>query len=218
VSKIVSVSEAISKVKDGMTIMCGGFLGLGAPNKVLLALSKTGVKNLTVICNDGSKPGLGLALLISNGQVKKLIATHIGVNPEVGKKMNAGEMAVTLVPQGTLAEVIRAGGAGLGGVLTPTGFGTIIAEGKQTVVVDGKNYLLEKPMHADIALINGCKVDKAGNVWYKGITRNFNVVMATAADTVIVEADNVVEIGEIEPENVVTQSILVDYIVDGGKI
>lgn len=217
-SKIVSVNEALAQVKDGMTVMVGGFLGQGGPNKLLTALSKTGVKDLTVICNDGSKPGLGLALLISNGQVKKLIASHIGVNPEVGKKMNAGEMEVTLVPQGSLAEKIRAGGAGLGGILTPTGYGTIAGEGKQTLTVDGKNYLLETPLRADVALICGYKVDKAGNVWYKGTARNFNVVMATAADTVIVEADHVVEIGEIEPENVVTQSILVDYIVDGGKI
>jgi len=217
-SKVVTVTEALLKIKDGMTIMCGGFLGLGAPNKFLLALSQTGVKELTIICNDGSKPGMGLAHLITNGQVKKLIATHIGVNPEVGKKMNAGELEVTLVPQGSLAEMIRAGGAGLGGILTPTGFGTIVAEGKQTIVVDGKNYLLEKPLRADVALINGCKVDKAGNIWYRGTARNFNVVMATAADFVIAEADNVVEIGSIEPENVVTPGILVDYIVDGGTM
>ncbi|NCB62158.1 MAG: CoA transferase subunit A [Clostridia bacterium] len=217
-SKIVAVNEAVAQIKDGMTIMCSGFLGQGGANKVLLALSKTGVKDLTVICNDGSKPGLGLGLLITNGQVKKLIASHIGLNPEVGKKMNAGELEVTLVPQGSLAEKIRAGGAGLGGILTPTGFGTIVAEGKQTITVDGKNYLLETPLHADVSLINGYKVDKSGNVWYRGTARNFNVVMATAADTVIVEADHVVEIGEIEPENVVTPGILVDYIVDGGKI
>lgn len=217
-SKLISATEAAAKIKDGMTVMIGGFLGHGAPNKILDEVAKSGVKDLTIICNDGSVPGVGLAKVISNGQVKKLIATHIGLNPEVGQKMNSGEIEVTLVPQGSMAEKVRAGGAGLGGVLTPTGFGTIVAEGKQVLELEGRKYLLEMPLHADVALINGYNIDKAGNVWYKGTNRNFNVVMATAADLVIAEADNVVEIGTIEPENVVTQSILVDYIVDGGSI
>lgn len=217
-SKLISASDAVSKIKDGMTVMVGGFLGLGGPNKLLEALSKTGVKDLTVICNDGSKPGIGLALLITNGQVKKLIASHIGLNPEIGQKMNTGELEVVLVPQGSLAEKIRSGGAGLGGALTPTGFGTIIAEGKQVIEVEGRQYLLETPLRADVALINGYKIDPAGNVWYKGTNRNFNAVMATAADLVIAEADTLVALGDIEPENVVTQGILVDYFVDGGSI
>jgi len=216
-AKIVTMKEAAGMIKDGSKVMVSGFLGAGGPSKLLHEVAQTGVKNLTVMANDGAKTGWALGELISNGQVKKLIATHIGLNPEVGKKMNAGEMEVELVPQGSFAEKIRAGGAGLGGVLTKTGLGTIIADGKQVINIDGTDFLLEKPLHADVALICGYKVDKNGNVWYKGSARNFNVVMATAADLVICEADNIVELGEIEPENVMTPGILVDYIVDGGK-
>lgn len=226
--KLISLEKAVSLVKDGMTVMVGGFMGCGNPHKILDALSKSNVKDLTVICNDGSMPNgpdgsemYGLAKLIHNRQLKKLIATHVGLNPEVAAQMNEGTLEVTLIPQGSLAEMIRAGGAGLGGVLTPTGFGTIVEEADHVhgvVEIDGKEFLLEKPIRADLALINGYKVDRLGNVWYKGTTRNFNQVMATAADTVIVEADNLVEIGGIEPENVVTGSVLVNYIVDGGKL
>ena len=214
---LVSVEEAAGLIKDGDTVMIGGFMGCGNPHKVIDALVKKGTKNLTVMCNDGAYPEFGVAKLIANGQVKKLIATHVGLNPEVGKRMNSGELQVELIPQGTFVERIRCGGNGMGGFLTPTGFGTIVADGKQVISLDGKDYLLELPLKAHVALICGNKIDPIGNIWYKGATRNFNVVMATAADLVIAEADNVVGLGEIEPENIVTQGIFVDYIVDGGR-
>ena len=156
--------------------------------------------------------------LVVNKQIKKLIASHVGTNPETGKQMHTGEMEVVLVPQGTLAEQVRAGGAGLGGFLTPTGVGTIVEEGKEKIVIDGKTYLLELPLRADIALIAGEMVDKFGNIVYQGATRNFNNLMATAADIVIVEAESVVEVGELDPNHVVTPGIFVDYIYNGGAI
>ena len=215
-NKVISIDEAIGHIEDGMTIMIGGFLGCGSPHKLIDLLVKKGVKNLTLICNDSGFPEIGSGKLVVNKQIKKLIASHVGTNRETGNQMNSGEMEVVLVPQGTLAEQIRAGGAGLGGFLTPTGVGTVIEEGKQKMEIDGKTYLLEKPLKADVALIAGETVDKFGNVVYYGATRNFNQLMATAADLVIVEANNVVEVGEIDPNNVVTSGIFVDYIVNGG--
>lgn len=219
--KFVSPQEAVELIHDGMSIMIGGFLGCGNPHHIIDALVEKGVKDLTIIANDSPATGYGLARLIDNHQVKRFIASHVGMNQNVADQMNAGELEVWLVPQGSLAEMVRAGGGGLGAVVTPTGLGTLVEEsplvhGKLTV--DGREYLVMKPVHADMALICGHTVDKAGNVWYKGTTRNFSNLMATAADVVICEADNVVEIGEIEPENVVTQGIFVDYIVDGGKL
>lgn len=219
-AKIVSLSEAVGLVKDGMTVMVGGFLSAGAANEVLHALAESGVKDLTVICNDGGLPAKGrcLAELIHNGQVKHLMATHIGMNPEVGQKMNDGSMQVTLVPQGSMAEKIRAGGYGLGGVLTPTGLGTPVGEeaGKEVIEIDGKEYLLEKPLHADIALIYGSVADKYGNVKIHGDARNFNTVMAFAAETVICQADEVIDM--MDPDDVLIPGVLVNYIVDGGKL
>ena len=217
-AKQVSMQEAAALVKDGMTIMVGGFLSVGGANELLHAIAETGVKNLTLICNDGGQPALehGVHEMIHNGQFKEMYATHIGINPEVGQMMNEGTMKVTLVPQGSMAEKIRAGGYGLGGVLTPTGIGTPVGEeaGKKLVEVNGKKFLLEEPLHADIAIIYGTQVDKYGNIRYHGTTRNFNVVMASAADTVVVQADEIVDM--IDPDDVVVQGILVDYIVDGG--
>lgn len=215
-NKVISVDEAISKIEDGMTIMVGGFLGCGSPHKIIDALVKKGINDLTLICNDSGFPEIGVGKLVVNRQIKKLITSHIGTNRETGNQMNAGEMEVNLVPQGTLAEQVRSGGAGLGGFLTPTGVGTIVEEGKEKIVVDGKTYLLEKPLRADVALIAGAKVDKFGNIVYRGATRNFNNLMATAADMVIVEANDIVEIGEIDPNDVITSGIFIDYIVNGG--
>ena len=185
--KFVSIEEAVKLIPDGATVMFGGFMGCGSAHKFIDALSKSGVKDLTMICNDGSMPGgpmgedyYGVANLIHNKQVKKLIATHVGLNPEVAtQSMQDGTLEVVLIPQGSLAEMIRADGAGLGGVLTPTGVGTIVEDsplclGKQTI--DGKEYLLMKALKADFALVNAHFVDKAGNMWYKGTTRNFNTV------------------------------------------
>lgn len=215
-------------IQDGATIMVGGFLGCGSAHKLLKALGESGKKNLTIIANDAgmgtSSTGVeyyGIAQLIHNHQVSHLIATHVGMTPEVGTQSNEGTLKVDLIPQGTLAEMIRAGGAGLGGVLTPTGVGTIVEDkeefvyGKQTL--DGKEYLMMKPLKADFALVNAYYIDTVGNMWYKGTTRNFNTVMATAADVVIAEADHLVEAGDILPENVVTPGAYLSYVVDGGK-
>ena len=225
---VLTAAEAAKMIPDGATIMCGGFLACGQARAIVKELVKLGTKDLTLIANDmGRATGpsgeefFGIAELIHNHQVKRVIATHVGMTPDVGtQNMVDKTLTVDLVPQGSLAEMIRAGGAGLGGVLTPTGVGTIVEDsplclGKQTI--DGKEYLLMKPLHADFALVNAYKIDKAGNMWYKGTTRNFNVVAATAADVVIAEADNLVEIGAIEPENVVTPGAYIKYIVDGGK-
>lgn len=215
-NKIVSIDEAIDHIKDGMTIMVGGFLGCGSPHRLMDALEKKGVKDLTLICNDSGFPEIGAGKLVVNKQIKKLIASHVGTNRETGNQMNSGEMEVVLVPQGTLAEQVRAGGAGLGGFLTPTGVGTIVEEGKEKMVIDGKTYLLEMPLRADVALIAGEIVDEFGNIVYYGATRNFNSLMATAADLVIVEAEKVVKVGDLDPNDVVTSGIFVDYIVNGG--
>ena len=219
--KYVSVKEAASQVKDGMTVMIGGFLGCGNPHHIIDEIVKSGVKNLTIIANDSPKTGYGLAKLIDNHQVKLLIASHVGMNQNVADQMNAGQMEVNLIPQGSLAEMVRAGGGGLGGIITPTGLATPVEESPwahSKITIDGKEYLVMKPLHADIALLEAHTVDKAGNCWFKGTSRNFNDLMATAADTVIVEANHVVEIGGIEPENVMAQGILVKYVVDGGTL
>jgi len=225
-SKFISIEEAVKLIPDGASVMFGGFMGCGNAHKFVDALSKSGVKDLTMICNDGSMPGgpmgedfYGVAKLIHNKQVKKLIATHVGLNPEVGIQSFDGTLETILVPQGSFVEMIRAGGAGLGGVLTPTGVGTIIEDsplclGKQNI--NGRDYLLMAPIHADFAVISGYKIDKAGNVWYKGDTSNFSIAMATAADTVIAEAEMIVELGEIAPEDVRTSGVFVDYVVEGG--
>lgn len=213
--KFITVDEAVAKIKSGMTLMIGGFLAAGTPNKIVEALSKTDVKDLTIIANDTAYPDKGIGLLITNKQVKKVIASHIGTNPNTIQQLNDKELIVEFSPQGTLAERIRCGGAGLGGVLTPTGIGTVVEEGKQKLTIDGKEYLLEKPLHADIALIGANIADETGNLIYKGTTQNFNPMMATAADLVIVEAQEVVKTGEIPMENVHTPGIYVNYIVRG---
>lgn len=225
-NKLIPIDEAVSKIPDGASIMFGGFMGCGSAHKIIRALASSDVRDLTIICNDASMPNgpdgdefYGVAKLIHNRQVKKLIASHVGLNPEVAEQMNEGSLEVVLVPQGSLVEMIRAGGAGLGGVLTPTGIGTIVEESEHVqgkIEIEGKAYLIEKPLKADISIINGYQVDKSGNVWYKGTTRNFNQVMATAGALVIAEADNIIEVGEIAPENVMTPGVFVDFIVEGG--
>ncbi len=216
-AKLISVTEAARMIYDGSVLMVGGFMGCGSPHKLLDKILERNVKNLTIICNDAGLPEYGVGKLICNGNVSKLVASHIGLNPSAGQKMNSGEMEVELVPQGTLAESIRCGGAGLGGVLTPTGIGTVVADGKQVIEIREKKYLLEEPVFADFALITGYRIDRAGNVFYRGATRNFNPLMATAADIVIAEADTVVEIGEIQQENIHTPGLFIDYIVNGGQ-
>ncbi len=220
--RFVSIAEAAALVSDGASIMVGGFMGCGSAHRFLAELANRDVRNLTVYCNDAAmlngpdgEEYYALAKLIHNRQVTKLIASHVGLNPEVAAQMAEGSLEVVLIPQGSLVEMIRAGGMGLGGVLTPTGVGTIVEEADHVhskVEIDGRVYLLEKPLRADFAVICGYQIDRMGNVWYKGTTRNFNEVMALAADVVIAEAEQVVEIGAIRPEDVVTPGILVDYV------
>ncbi|MZQ96430.1 MAG: 3-oxoacid CoA-transferase subunit A [Acidaminobacter sp.] len=216
-NKIISIDEAALKIHDGMTVMIGGFLGCGTPERMIDKLVELGIKDLTIIANDTSFPDKGLGKLIVSKQVKKAIVSHIGTNKETGRQMTEGETEVVLVPQGTLIEQIRAGGVGLGGVLTPTGLGTIVEEGKQKLTIEGKEYLLELPLRADVALLYGSKVDRKGNVYYNGTTRNFNSIIAMAADLVIVEAVELVEVGEIHPNDVMTPGVLVHAIVGGDQ-
>ena len=191
--KVLSVKDAINLIQDGASVMISGFLDCGAPQILVDELVNQNKQNLTMIANDTTFPHLDKGKLIVNKQVKKLITTHIGTNPETGRQMQAGEIDVELIPMGTFIEKIRAKGSGLGGVLTPTGVGTILEENKQVMEIDGKRFIYEKPLGADFALIYGSKVDKHGNVSLYGTTKNFNQVMATAAETVIVQADELVE-------------------------
>src|SRR3989339_1754980 len=183
-NKLVSLPEVVEKLKDGMTIMVGGFLNSGAPLTILNTIAESGVKNLTIICNDAGFIDKGVGKIIANGQVKKLITSYVGSNPSAIDLMNNSEMEIEFSPQGTLIERIRAAGAGLGGVLTPTGLGTTVENGKQVIELDDKKFILEKPIKADISFIGASISDKMGNLYYKGTTRNFNPLMAMAADVV----------------------------------
>lgn len=211
-NKTVTAEQAVSGIKDGAVIMFGGFLGCGTPEVLIDALLEKGVKDITVICNDTATPTTGVGRLVAAKRVRKVIASHIGTNPETGAQMNSGETEVELIPQGTLAERIRCAGYGLGGVLTPTGLGTEAEKGKEIIVSEGKSYLLEKPLKADFAVLGASLADKSGNLFFKGTTKNFQPLMATAADTVIVYAEKLVETGEIDPDTVDTPGIFVDYI------
>ena len=211
-NKVKTLEEIKSLFKDDMTIMIGGFLGNGAPLKLIDALVEKNVKNLTIIGNDTCFENQGVGKLLANGQVKKIVASYIGGNTETGRLMNEGKLEAELIPQGSLAEKIRAAGAGLGGILTPTGVGTIVADGKDTITVNNREYLLEMPIKADLALIKGSIVDDFGNVVYKGTTKNFNTSMALAGDLVIVEAETLVRCGEIDPDLIHTPGVIVDYI------
>lgn len=215
--KLRKVNEVVELVKDGDVVMIGGFLSVGAPLEVIDALVEKGTKDLTIICNDTAFVDSGIGKLVVNKQVKRVITSHIGTNKETGRQMLAGETQVDLVPQGTLIEQIRAGGFGLGGVLTATGVGTAVEEGKQIVEVDGKKYLLEKPLRADVALVFANTVDEFGNMNFHGSTRNFNHLMPTAADLVIVETDKVVRVGDLDQDLVHTPGIFVDYVVERGQ-
>lgn len=223
-NKFITAREAAAMVKDGTVLMVGGFMGHGSPDAIIQALVDSDVQDLVIACNDTGVPEgadkhgfRGISELVARHKIKTLYATHIGLNPETGRQMSEGTLEVHLIPQGTFAERIRCAGFGLGGVLTPTGIGTDVAAGKQVITVDGKDYLLETPLRGDIALIRGSIVDTLGNVYYKGTTNNFNSVMAMACKTVIVEAEEIVEPGEIAPEHIMTPFVCVDYIVRGGK-
>lgn len=216
---VISAEDAAKMVREGDLVHVGGFLACGSPLGILAALAALGTKNLTLVCNDTAvldeKNGriTGVAPLVKNRQFRKMIISHIGTNPESQRQMNAGETEVVLVPQGTLAERIRAAGCGLGGILSGTGLGTEVQEGKQVVEVQGRKFLVEEALPGDVALIKAKKADKAGNLVYSKTARNFNPLMAMACKTVIVEAEEIVEIGEIDPDQVHTPCILVDYLV-----
>ena len=210
---ILTPAQAVAKIKSGMTLMIGGFLAAGSPHKILNELAASDITDLTIICNDTAFPDRGIGLLIAAKKVKKVIVSHIGTNPLTIEQFNNKETEVVFVPQGTLAEQVRCGGSGLGGVLTPTGLGTVVAEGKQVINLDGKDYLLEKALRGDIALLGSTIADTVGNLHYKGTTHNFNPLMAMACDTVIAEPEELVQAGDILMENVHTQGILVDYLV-----
>lgn len=214
---IKNIDEAIKEIKSGTSIMVGGFLGVGAPIRILDNLAETDIKDLTVISVVTSNPAgdFDLAKLVSNKQIKKVITSHTGTNPELVKQYLNGEVEIEYNPMGTWTERIRAAGAGLGGILTPTGIGTEMEEGREKIVVDGKEYLLYPPLKADVAIVKAHRADKAGNLDYRGVALNSNPVIATAANLVIAEVDEIVEVGEIEPNNIVTPGIFVDIIVQG---
>ncbi|MDB8805090.1 3-oxoacid CoA-transferase subunit A [Romboutsia sp. 1001216sp1] len=216
-SKVVSLEILKNLFKDDMTIMIGGFLGCGTGEILIDSLIESGAKNLTIIGNDTSFVDKGIGRLIVNNQVKKVIASHIGTNAETGRLMNEGKLEVELSPQGTLIERVRAGGFGLGGILTPTGVGTLVEENKEKITVNDKEYLLELPLRADIALVKGSLVDTFGNTVYKGTTKNFNPMIAMASDLVIVEAEEVVEAGSLDKEMIMTPGVVVDYIIKEAK-
>lgn len=213
---MITALEAAEKVKSGDVVLIGGFLDTGTPNRIVDALVDLGTSELTLVNNDTAFPDRGVGKLVVNKQFSKIITSHIGTNKETGRQMISGETEVLLTPQGTLAEQVRAGGTGLGGVLTKTGLGTAVENGKQKIVVQGEEYLVEAPIRGNIALIYANKADKFGNMQFHGATRNFNTLMAMAADLVILEVDELVEIGEIDQDSVHLPGIFVDYIVDGG--
>ena len=212
--KGITCTSAVEMIADGATLMIGGFMSVGAPHRLIEELIRQRKKNLTVISNDTGRPGIGIGKLIDAKLVKKVIASHIGTNPETQRQVIAGELEAILTPQGTLAEQIRCAGFGLGGVLTTTGIGTTVGEGKQLVEVNGKQYLLELPLRADFALLAAHRSDYRGNLEYSLTARNFNAVMAVAADCVIAEPEHIVPMGVIAPDNVVTPFCCVDYIVE----
>ncbi len=212
-NKIISIEEAANMLKSGMTLMAGGFLGVGGPNKIMDVIAEKDIKDLTLIANDTAFIDTGIGKLVAKKMLKKVIASHIGTNKETGNQMNSGELEVELSPQGTLAERVRAGGYGLGGILTPTGIDTVVEEGKQIIESDGKKYILEKPLKAEIAYLKGAKADKDGNIFCAKSTKNFNALMAFAADVVVVEVEEIMESGNLDPEIITIPCVLVDYVV-----
>ncbi len=217
-NKVVTVEEAMKHCFNGMTVLLPGFVNVGVPEVLIDGLIEAGITDLKVISNNTSVKGRGIGKLVHENRIKHITCSHIGNNTETVEKVVAGEIDITFTPQGTLCERVRAGGAGLGGILTPTGLGTPIEEGKQIIEVDGKKYILELPLHADVALIHAWKADKMGNLVYRRTARNFNEIFATAADFVIVEAEEIVEVGELDPDEIMTPGFITDLIVQGNKL
>lgn len=216
--KAITVANAVEIIPDGASLMIGGFMGVGSPHRLIAELVRQGRKNLTVIANDTARPGFGIGQLMDVRAVKRLVVSHIGTNPETQRQMIAGEVEVELCPQGTLAERIRAAGYGLGGVLTATGVGTTVAENKREIEIDGKQFLLETPITADFALIAAHRADYHGNLDYALTARNFNPIMAMSGATVIAEAAEIVPVGVIPPDEVMTPAVLVDHLVEREKV
>jgi acetate CoA/acetoacetate CoA-transferase alpha subunit len=214
--KAVSAEEAVAMIPNGASVMVGGFMGVGTPERLLDELVRQRRSGLSIICNDAAVPGKGVGKLFDAALVSSLIGSHIGLNPKVQQQMMANTIAVDLIPQGTFVERIRAGGYGLGGVLTPTGVGTIVAEGKRRIEIDGKEFLVETALRAQYALVHCFLADYLGNLAYALTARNFNPIMAMAADTVIVTAEHIVPVGVIAPDHVVTPAPLVDYLITNG--
>jgi acetate CoA/acetoacetate CoA-transferase alpha subunit len=211
--RTISVEEAVEQIPHHASLLIGGFMGVGTPDRVISEIVRQKKRDLTVIANDTASPGIGIGKLISAKLVHQVIASHIGLNPETQQQMMAEDLRVDLVPQGTLIERIRAGGYGLGGVLTSTGLGTVVEEGKQKIEVDGRTYLVETALRADFALVHAFLADYIGNLAYALTARNFNPIVAMAGDTVIASADHIVPVGVIPPDNVVTPATIVDYLI-----
>jgi acetate CoA/acetoacetate CoA-transferase alpha subunit len=216
--KTVPLKDAVAMIPEGAVVMAGGFMGVGSPQRVIDELVRQRRGSLTLVCNDTARPGLGVGCLIDAGLVKKVITSHIGTNPVTQQRMLDGSVEVELVPQGTLAERVRAGGFGLGGILTPTGVGTLVAEGKRTVEIDGRCFLLETALKADFSLINAKRADYYGNLEYTLTARNFNPLMAMAAATTIAEAESIVPVGVIPPDSVATPGVLVHILVGRERL
>jgi 3-oxoacid CoA-transferase subunit A len=214
---LADAAEAVAQIPDGATIMMGGFGLCGIPENLIAALHARAAKDLTVISNNAGVDDFGIGILLRARQVRKMISTYVGENKEFERQFLAGELVVELIPQGTFAERIRAGGAGIGGFFTPTGVGTVVAEGKETRVIDGKAHVLERPLRADFAFVKAWKGDSAGNLVYRRTARNFNPVMATAARTTIAEVERLVEPGELDPDHVHTPGIFVRHILQGAR-
>jgi acetate CoA/acetoacetate CoA-transferase alpha subunit len=214
----IGPAAAAAMVPDGASVMIGGFMGVGSPHRIIAALAARGARGLTVIANDTARPGVGIGKLITAGCVARAIVSHIGTNPETQKKMLAGEIVVELVPQGTLAERVRAAGAGLGGVLTRTGLGTLVAEGKRVIAVDGEEFLLETALSADVALLAARTADYTGNLAYSLTARNFNPLMAMAARLVIAEPDEIVPLGVLPPDAVHTPGVVVHHLLERPRL
>jgi acetate CoA/acetoacetate CoA-transferase alpha subunit len=211
--KVISIQDAVALIPNGASLMVGGFMAVGTPERLIDEIVRQDKRKLTVIANDTAMPGRGIGKLVTAGLLNRVVASHIGLNPETQQQMIAGKLAVDLVPQGTLIERIRAGGFGLGGILTPTGVGTVVEEGKRKVDIDGKDYLIETAIRADFALVQAFLADYTGNLTYALTARNFNPVIAMAADTVIVCAEHIVPVGLISPDHVVTPAPVVDYLI-----
>jgi acetate CoA/acetoacetate CoA-transferase alpha subunit len=209
----ISLQDAVARIPNGASLLIGGFMGVGTPERIIDEIVRQSKRDLTVIANDTATPGVGIGKLVSAKLIHRAIVSHIGLNPETQRQMIAGEIAVDLVPQGTLIERIRAGGYGLGGILTATGVGTVVEQGKRKIDVDGKEYLIETALRADFALLQAFLSDYIGNLTYALTARNFNPVIAMAADTVIADAEHIVPVGVIAPDHVVTPAPIVDYVI-----